>query len=260
MRIGQPRIQATGIILKSPSEIATMRRAGHVVALVIQRLVAAVRPGVTTGELDEIAAETIRSEGATPSFLGYRGYPKTICTSINEEVVHGIPGPRVLKGGDIIGLDVGAIVDGYHGDAAVTVSAGTITPQAQALLEAARGSLQAAIAAVRPGARIGDVSAAAQTHAESRGFAVVREYVGHGIGRLLHEEPPVPNFGVAGRGLLLQPGLVIAIEPMVNAGTWKTRLMPDNWTVVTEDGSLSAHFEHTIAVTEHGAEVLTAWE
>ncbi len=260
MRVGQPRIQPTGVILKSSAEIATMRRAGQVVALTIRRLIDAVRPGVTTGELDELAEATMRCQGAIPSFKGYRGYPASICTSLNEEVVHGIPGERVIMEGDIVGLDVGAIVDGYHGDAAVTVGAGRVSEQARALMEAAQGSLYAAIRAMRAGGRLGDLSWAAQEFSEARGFGVVREYVGHGIGRLLHEEPPVPNFGIAGRGILLQPGLVLAIEPMVNAGTWKTRLMPDNWTVVTEDGSLSAHFEHTVAITDSGTEVLTAWE
>ncbi|MBI3744557.1 MAG: type I methionyl aminopeptidase [Chloroflexi bacterium] len=257
MQVGQPRIQNTGVILKSPAEQAVMRRAGRVVALVIQRLTAAVRPGITTGELDEIAETTMRGEGAIPSFKGYRGFPASICTSLNEEIVHGIPGKRVIKEGDVVSLDVGAIVEGYHGDAAVTVPAGKVTPKAAALIEAASGSLQAAIKAATAGARMGDVSWAAQEYAESRGFGVVREYVGHGIGRLLHEEPPVPNYGTPGRGLLLQKGMVLAIEPMVNAGTWKTRLMPDNWTVVTEDGSLSAHFEHTIAITDKGTEVFT---
>ncbi len=260
MQVGQPHIQPTGVILKSPAEVAIMRQAGAVVALVIRRLMAAVRPGITTGELDAIAEGVIRSEGAVPSFKGYRGFPASICTSINEQVVHGIPGKRVIKEGDMVSLDVGAIVGGYHGDAAVTVGAGKVRPEGQALMDAAEGSLWAAIGMAKPGARMGDLSWAAQQYSESRGFHVVREYVGHGIGRLLHEEPPVPNFGTPGRGLLLQAGLVLAIEPMVNAGSWKTRLLDDNWTVVTEDGSPSAHFEHTVAILESGPAVLTAWE
>lgn len=259
MQVNQPRIQSTGIILKSPAELAVMRQAGRVVAVTIRRLLEAVKPGMTTGELDRIAEETIRREGAIPAFKGYRGYPASICTSLNEEVVHGIPGKRVIKESDLVSLDVGAIVDGYYGDAAVTVGAGKISPDAQALIEAAEGSLKAAIRAAQAGARMGDLSWATQDYAESRGFLMVREYVGHGIGRALHEEPPVPNYGVPGRGILLQRGMVLAIEPMVNIGTWKTRLLPDNWTVVTEDGSLSAHFEHTVAITGNGPEVLTAW-
>lgn len=258
MRVEQPRIQNTGIIIKSPAELDTMRRASRVVAKTVAALIDAVRPGITTGELDDLADGVIRSSGATPSFKGYRGFPKSICTSINEEVVHGIPGKRVIREGDIVGLDVGAIVDGFHGDSAVTVGAGEISEAAKALLEAAEGSLTAAIAACRVGARMGDVSWAAQQYAESRGFGVVREYVGHGIGRMLHEEPAVPNYGTPGRGIPLRSGMVLAIEPMVNVGTWKTKVLPDGWTVVTEDGSLSAHFEHTIAILDQGSEVLTA--
>lgn len=258
MRLGQPRIEQTGVIIKSPQEIVVMRRAGKVVAKTVTAVMRAVKPGMTTGDLDAIAVEVIASEGAKPSFLGYRGYPKTICASINEEIVHGIPGKRVLKEGEIISLDFGAIVDGYHGDSAVTVGVGKISERAEALMKATEGALDAAIEQCRAGNRIGDLSAAIQKYAESRGFSVVREYVGHGIGRLLHEEPSVPNFGPPGKGLLLRPGMVLAIEPMVNAGDWKTRVLDDNWTVVTLDGNLSAHFEHTIAITEGEPEVLTA--
>ena len=252
-----PRIQQTGIILKSDAEIDTIRQASQVVARAIEALLAFVRPGVATKELDDVAYETITSHGAIPSFKGYRGFPASICTSLNEQVVHGIPGTRVVEEGDILSLDVGAIVDGYHGDSAVTLGIGEIPARSQALVEAAEGSLYAAIERAWPGARMGDLSEAAQAYAESRGFSVVREYVGHGIGRDLHEEPAVPNFGTAGRGILLQKGMVLAIEPMVNIGTWKTRLMPDQWTVVTEDGSLSSHFEHSIAILEDGPEILT---
>ncbi len=244
--------------MKSPAELDVMRQAGRVVARTLEVLLEAVRPGITTGELDEIAEETIRSQGAVPSFKGYRGFPASICTSLNEEIVHGIPGSRVVQEGDVLGLDCGAIVDGYHGDSAVSIALGSVPDEVERLLEAGEGSLNAAIEQVRVGNRMGDVSWAAQEYSEARGFSVVKEYVGHGIGRQLHEEPSVPNFGTAGRGILLQAGMVLAIEPMINIGTWKTRVQPDEWTVVTEDGSLSVHFEHTIAVLDEGPEVLTA--
>ena len=258
MEIGQPRIQPTGVIIKSPQEVALMRLAGQVVALTIKALLKEVRPGITTGELDAVAHRTIVGAGAKPSFLGYRGFPGTICTSVNEEIVHGIPGKRVLKDGDILSLDVGAIVGGYHGDSATTVAVGKITPAAGTLLEVAEESLNAAIRHCWAGVRMGDVSWAVQEYAESKGFSVVKEYVGHGIGRALHEEPSVPNYGTPGKGLVLRPGMVLAIEPMVNVGVWKTRVLEDNWTVVTQDGKLSAHFEHTIAINDGAPEVLTA--
>ena len=258
MRVIQPRIQSTGVIVKSPGEIDVMRQAGKVVAQTVRALLAAVRPGITTAELDAIAEATIRGVGATPSFKGYRGFPASICTSLNEQVVHGIPGKRVVKDGDIVSLDVGAIVEGFHGDSAVTVCIGHVTPQARALVEAGEASLYAGIRMMRAGNRMGDVSWAAQQAAESQGFSVVREYVGHGIGRQLHEEPAVPNFGAPGKGLLLQPGMVLAIEPMVNAGTWATKVLDDGWTVVTQDGSWSSHWEHTVAILESGPEILTA--
>lgn len=258
MKTGQPRIEATGVIIKSPQEVAIMRRAGRVVAETIRALKRQVRAGMTTGDLDDIAHECITKAGATPSFLGYRGYPKTICVSVNEQVVHGIPGDRVIKDGDIVSLDVGAIVEGYQGDAATTVAIGNVPKRTRDLLAAAEGALQAAIQKCRPGFRIGDLSWAVQQYVESRGFSVVRQYVGHGIGRALHEEPAVPNFGTPGRGVVLKPGLVLAIEPMVNTGGFDTRVLDDNWTVVTADGSLSAHFEHTIAIAEGEPEVLTA--
>ena len=258
MRVLQPRIKPTGVIIKSDAEIETMRWAGKVVAKTIGRVLTAVRPGITTKELDDIAYDTITGEGAVPSFLGYRGFPGSICTSLNEEVVHGIPGSRRLNGGDILSIDCGAIVDGFHGDSAVTIPVGETSALGEAVTACAEDSLYAAIEQCHVGNRMGDVSAAAQACAEARGLAVVREYVGHGIGRDLHEEPSVPNYGEPGRGLLLRKGLVLAIEPMVNAGGWKTRLMPDEWTVVTEDGALSAHYEHTVAILDDGPEILTA--
>jgi methionyl aminopeptidase len=250
-------MQATGIILKSPQELAVMRRAGKIVAATIEALVQSARPGTTTGELDALAEEEIRRRGAVPSFKGYRGFKASICTSINEEIVHGIPGPRVLKDGDILGLDVGAYLEGFHADSAVTIGIGDIGPQAQKLIEVTRTSLEAGIQAARAGNRLGDISWAIQQVVEREGFSVVREYVGHGIGRNLHEEPPVPNYGQPGKGVVLQKGLALALEPMVNIGTWRTRLLSDGWTVVTDDGTLSGHFEHTIAITEGEAEVLT---
>jgi len=246
------------IMKKRADELEKMRRAGRVVGETLEILQKAVRPGVTTAELDEIAEREIRARGAIPSFKGYRGFPATICTSLNSEIVHGIPGKRVLKEGDLMKLDCGAIVEGYHGDAAVTVAVGEVSPEALKLIEATERALQAGIAEARPGNRIHDIGAAVQTVAEGAGFSVVREYVGHGIGRALHEDPPVPNYGKPGTGLALEAGLVIAIEPMVNVGSYGTRLLPDGWTVVTADGALSAHFEHTIAITDDGPEVLTA--
>ena len=249
--------QEVSIILKSPDEIAQMRAAGKIVAAVLNKLVAAISPGLTTAELDKIAASEVEAMGAIASFKGYRGFPASVCTSINEEVVHGIPGERVLNEGDIISLDFGAILRGFHGDAAVTVGVGRISPEAQSIIDAAEGALKAGISAARIGARLGDISAAIQGYSESKGFAVVREYVGHGIGRYLHEEPQVPNFGTVGEGPLLQRGMTIALEPMLNAGEWRTTVGDDKWTVITADGKLSAHFEHTIAIRDNGPEVLT---
>ncbi|MEE9324926.1 MAG: type I methionyl aminopeptidase, partial [Dehalococcoidia bacterium] len=214
-------------------------------------------PGASTAELDAIALQEITKRDAIPSFKGYRGYPAHLCVSINDEVVHGIPSARVIHDGDIVGLDVGAIVKGFQGDAAVTVGVGLKDPKAQELVETARGALEEGIKAAKCGVRLGDVSAAIQSYVEARGFSVVREYVGHGIGRQMHEEPAVPNYGTPGRGLILQKGLVLALEPMVNMGDWRTKVKEDGWTVVTADGSLSAHFEHTIAITDGDAEVLT---
>ena len=240
-----------------------MRQAGHVVARAKARVMEAISPGVGTLELDRVAEAEIRQLGAVPSFKGYMGggtvpFPATICVSVNEEIVHGIPGSRVLKEGDIVSVDVGAIVEGFHGDAAFTVGVGKISSEAQRLIDTTREALMLGIARARAGARIGDISAAVQRHAEEHGYSVVRQYVGHGIGRALHEEPAVPNYGTPGRGVLLREGMTIAIEPMLNMGDWETTQSEDGWTVVTADGSLSAHFEHTIAVTEDGAKVLTS--
>jgi methionyl aminopeptidase len=247
------------IIFKSPEEIGKMRRAGRIVAETIDRLVEAVRPGITTADLDRIAEEHMRGQRATPSFKGYRGFPATICTSVNEQVVHGIPGWRTLRPGDILSLDVGAVWEGYHADSAVTLFVdGSPSDVATRLVEVTRSSLEAGIDSLQPGARLGDVGNAVQRVAEGAGFSVVREYAGHGVGRALHEDPQIPNYGDRGRGPQIKPGLVVAIEPMVNVGDWRTRVLADEWTVVTADGSLSAHFEHTIAVTEDGPEVLTA--
>jgi methionyl aminopeptidase len=247
------------IIFKSPEEIQRMRMAGRIVARTIERLVAAVRPGMTTADLDRLADESISEEGALPSFKDYRGFPATICTSLNEQVVHGIPSDRRLIPGDLLKLDVGCIWEGYHGDSAVTVFVGGAPSGiAEKLVRVTEESLEAGIAQLRVGGRLSDVGHAVQQVAEGAGFSCVREYAGHGVGRALHEDPQVPNYGDPGRGPLIKPGLVVAIEPMVNVGDWRTRVLGDHWTVVTRDGSLSSHFEHTIAVTEEGPEVLTA--
>jgi methionyl aminopeptidase len=249
------------IIFKSPDEIARMRVAGRITALTVERLMDAVRPGMTTADLDAMAEKSIRAEGAVPSFKGYRGFPGSICTSLNHEVVHGIPSNRrTVKDGDLLSLDVGAIWEGYHGDSAVTVFVGDRPPsdQAEKLVRVTEESLEAAISQLRPEGRLTDVGHAVQQVVEGAGFSVVREYVGHGVGRSLHEDPQIPNYGEPGRGPRIRPGLVVAIEPMVNVGDWPTRVLADRWTVVTADRSLSAHFEHTIAVTPDGPEVLTA--
>ena len=238
-----------------------MREAGRVVAETKAVLAEAIRPGITTGELDRTAAQHIARLGAEPSFKGYMGFPATICVSLNEEVVHGIPSRRrVIREGDIVSIDVGAVVGGFHGDSAFTVGVGEIPTETQRLIEATKESLRLGIEQARVGARIGDISAAVQGHAEGLGYGVVRQYVGHGIGRVLHEEPQVSNYGPPGRGHLLRPGMTLAIEPMLNIGGWETVQLDDGWTVVTADGSLSAHFEDTVAITENGAQVLTALE
>lgn len=248
------------IVYKSPPEIDKMRRAGRIVAGTITRVLEAVAPGKTTADLDAVAEAFIREEGAIPSFLGYRGFPATICTSLNHEVVHGIPSPkRVLSEGDILSLDFGAIWEGFHADSAVTVFVGDPpSAEAEELVRVTQESLDAGISKIRPGGRLTDVSHAVEQVVLGAGLEVVREYVGHGIGRNLHEDPQIPNYGAPGRGPELRPGLVIAVEPMVNMGGWETRVLADDWTVVTADGSLSAHFEHTIAITSEGIEILTA--
>jgi methionyl aminopeptidase len=248
------------IIIKSESEIAIMRQAGRIVATVLAILSKQVRPGMKTKELDVIAAREVERLGGKPSFKGYRGFPANLCVSVNDEIVHGIPGERVLRQGDIVSLDLGASFMGFQGDAAVTIGVGKISSLARGLVETTEGVLKAGIAAARPGARLGDVSATIQNYAESRGYSVVREYTGHGIGREMHEEPQIPNFGLPGTGPVLKKGMTLALEPMVNVGDWHTRVDDDHWTVLTADGSLSAHFEHTIAITDGEAEVLTSRE
>lgn len=234
-----------------------MRKAGRIVAAILVLLKKRIEPGIITEELDAITVHELSQHGATSAFKGYRGFPANLCVSVNEELVHGNPGKRVLEDGDIVSLDVGAIFQGFHGDAAITVGVGKISSRAEALLEATEGALNVGIASARSGARLGDISAAIQSFAESRGFSVVREYVGHGIGRQMHEDPQIPNFGSLGQGPLLQRGMTLALEPMVNAGDWRTKVGSDGWTVATADGNLSAHFEHTIAITDGEAEILT---
>lgn len=248
------------IVLKSPREIALMRAGGRILAEVVDRLRAFVKPDVSTAEIDQEVEAFIEAKGAKPAFKGYRGFPATVCTSINEEVVHGIPSPRRrLQHADIIGLDLGCIVDGYYADCAFTTALGEVPPRVQQLLDVTRESLDLAVEQCRPGRRLGDVSHAVQQHVERHGFSVVRAFVGHGIGRDLHEEPQIPNFVDPrhGPGPVLKAGMVLAIEPMVTMGGWEVRILPDRWTAVTEDGSLAAHFEHTVAVTEDGPDVLT---
>jgi len=246
------------VILKSLQEIEKIRKACLIVADVLEGIRGMVRPGVTTQALDEFAERFIVAAGAKPAFKGYRGYPKTLCTSVNNEVIHGIPSKgAVLKQGDIISIDVGTIVDGFYGDAAITLPVGTITPEAERLMRVTEESLLRGIAQAQAGNRLYDISYAIQNHVESNGYSVVREFVGHGIGRNLHEDPQLPNFGALGQGPRLKPGMVLAIEPMVNVGGSATVTQEDNWTAVTADGSLSAHFEHTIAVMPDGPWILT---
>jgi methionyl aminopeptidase len=245
------------IKLKTEQEIERMRQAGKIVAAVLDKMHTLVRPGVTTGYLDTEAEALIRALGGTPSFKGYLGYPASICTSVNEEIVHGIPGTRILVEGDIVSVDVGAIWNGYQGDAAITLPVGAITDQARRLLEVTKDSLAAGIGTVRAGSRMGNLSNAVETTARQAGFEVVREYGGHGIGQEMHEAPRIPNWGKKGQGLVLKAGMTFAIEPMLTAGDYRTRQLGDHWTVVTMDSSLAAHFEHTIVVTEDGADILT---
>ncbi|HVC91299.1 MAG TPA: type I methionyl aminopeptidase [Acidobacteriaceae bacterium] len=247
------------IVIRSPKEIAKMRRSGAALRGVLQVLRDSITPGMTTMDLEKIAEAGIADAGAVAAFKGYHGYPCVLCTSVNEEVVHGIPSAkRILQEGDVVSVDCGLIIDGYYADSATTLPVGKISEPARKLLETTERSLQAAIAVVRPGATLGDVGAAVQEVVEEAGFSVVRDFVGHGIGTEMHEEPQIPNFGRRAQGIKLRQGMVLAIEPMVNAGEHKVRVLEDGWTAVTVDGSLSAHFEHTVAVLAEGAEVLTA--
>ncbi|HVF89078.1 MAG TPA: type I methionyl aminopeptidase [Blastocatellia bacterium] len=246
------------IIRKSKAEIQKMRAAGHIVAQVLDRLSSLVAPGITTRDLDREAERMIRDAGALPTFKGYHGYPASICASVNDEVVHGIPGDKRLREGDIIGIDCGATFQGYVGDSAVTVPVGEVSDEVKRLMEITRQSLYQAISQCRVGNRLGDVCNAVQAYVEPLGYGIVRNYCGHGIGRAMHEEPQVPNYGKAGTGPALREGWVIAIEPMINLGHQDVKVLPDGWTVVTRDGRPSAHFEHTVAITEEGPQILTS--
>ena len=245
------------VILKLPDEIEKLRRSNLIVAEILAELRERVKPGVTTLELDELCETRCRQKNVKPAFKGYRGYPFALCASVNGEVVHGMPSERPLLPGDIVSLDFGVNDRGYYGDSAITVPVGTVSPQAQELMAVTEESLYAGIEKAVAGNRLGDISAAVQKRVEAAGFSVVRDYVGHGVGRSLHEDPQIPNYGVPGRGILLRSGIVLAIEPMVNEGTWQVKLLPNDWTVVTEDGKLSAHFEHSVAITENGPDILS---
>ena len=245
------------IAIKNSRELRAMKEACVVSARALQLAGKAIEPGVTTGEVDRIVRHYIESQGATPSFLGYGGFPASACISINDQVIHGIPGKRVIKAGDIVSVDVGACLNGFHGDNAATFAAGEISPDAQALMDATRESLYEGIRAAMAGGRVGDIGATVQRYVEVRGYSVVRQFVGHGVGTNLHEDPSVPNFGTPGRGPRLLPGMTLAIEPMINAGGSDVSILGDGWTTVTKDGSLSAHFEHTIAITADGPVILT---
>ena len=249
------------IEVKNDSELQKMREAGKVTAAVLKLMTELVKPGISTLELDAAAEKTIRSFGATPLFLGYYGFPGTICASVNEEVVHGIPKKdKILKSGDIISIDTGARLDGFCSDAAITLGVGEVSDEPQRLMDVTKKSLYKAIGQVKPGKRLGDVEHAVETFAKQNGVGVVRDYCGHGIGRNMHEEPSIPNFGKPGTGPLLEKGMVLAIEPMLTAGTYRVRELDDGWTVVTADGKYAAHFEHTVAVTANGSEIFTAFE
>ena len=246
------------IVLKTARELGIMREACVISAQALQLIGNAVEPGVSTWELDRIAEEFIRAQGAEPNFKGLYGYPATACISINNEVIHGIPSKkRILKSGDIVSVDLGAKFQGYNGDNAATFACGDVSTEAKRLMDVTRESLYEGIAHALPGGRVGDISAAVQSYVESRGYSVVRNYVGHGVGTCLHEAPEIPNFGVSGRGVRLVPGMTIAIEPMINAGSYVVKVLPDGWTVCTSDGSLSAHFEHTVAITADGPKIMT---
>lgn len=245
------------ILLKSLQEIAKMEVANRIVAEILEGVKEKVQPGIETRELDELAEELCRQRRVKPAFKGYRGYPRSICVSVNEEVVHGIPGPRCLKAGDVVSLDFGVKYEGYYGDAAITVGVGEVGEKARALIAATEESLYAGIARVKAGKRLSDVSHAVQTVVEGAGFGVIREFVGHGIGRSLHEDPQIPNFGPPDRGPMMQVGMTFAIEPMTSMGSWQVRILQDGWTAITQDGSCAAHFEHSVALTENGVLILS---
>ena len=246
------------IVLKTGRELNVMKEACRISAGALKLIGTAIEPGVTTAELDRLAEDYIRSQGAVPNFKNYHGYPATACISINNEVIHGIPTKkRKINEGDIVSVDLGALFEGYHGDNAATFACGDISPEAQRLIDTTRESLYEGIKMARAGGRIGDISSAVQSYVEARGYSVVRDFVGHGVGTSLHEAPEVPNFGTAGRGVRLMPGMTLAIEPMVNMGKYDVKVMPDGWTVLTKDGSLSAHFEHTVAITSSGPQIMT---
>jgi methionyl aminopeptidase len=245
------------IQLKSLQEIARMEVANRIVAEILEGVKEKVQPGIETRELDELAEEMCRQRRVKPAFKGYRGYPRSICVSVNEEVVHGIPGPRCLKAGDVVSLDFGVKYEGFYGDAAITVGVGDVGEKAQALIAATEESLYAGIAQVKAGNRLSDISHAVQSVVEGAGFGVIREFVGHGIGRSLHEDPQIPNFGPPDRGPTLQVGMTLAIEPMTSMGSWQVRILQDGWTAITQDGSCAAHFEHSVALTENGVLILS---
>ncbi len=245
------------ITIKSPREIEIMRRSGKITAKTLAMLMQAAKPGVSTGELDRLADASIRSMGGIPTFVGYNGYPSAICTSVNDEVVHGMPGDRVLCEGDLLSIDIGTTLDGYVSDSAVTVAIGTVSDAAARLMRVTQECLMHGIAAMQLGNRLGDIGSAVQRHAEANGYGVVRALVGHGVGRKMHEDPQVPNYGTPGEGTALRRGLVLAVEPMITEGTFEVATLEDGWTVVTEDGKLAAHFEHTIAITDDGPKILT---
>ena len=246
------------IVLKTGRELSIMKEAGRISAGALQLIGKAIEPGVTTAELDRLAEAYIRKQGAVPNFKNYQGYPATACISINDQVIHGIPSnKRKLKAGDIVSVDLGAEFSGYHGDNAATFACGDISEEAKRLIDTTRESLYEGIAAAVVGGRVGDIGSAVQRYVEARGYSVVRQFVGHGVGTHLHESPEIPNFGTPGRGIRLQAGMTIAIEPMINAGGHEVKILPDGWTVLTKDGSLSAHFEHTVAITHDGPQIMT---
>jgi methionyl aminopeptidase len=248
------------ISIKSKREIEIMRRSGKITAKTLTMLMDAAKPGITTGELDRLAEASIRSMGGIPTFQGYHGYPSSICASVNDEVVHGMPGDRVLREGDLLSIDIGTTLDGYVSDSAVTVAIGRVSEAAKRLMRVTQECLMLGIAQMQVSNTVGDIGHAVQQHAESRGYGVVRALVGHGVGKKMHEDPQVPNYGVPGTGPKLRAGLVLAVEPMITEGTWEVETLDDGWTVVTEDGKLAAHFEHTIAVTDEGPKILTLRE